>query len=257
MGFDFRKNVPTEWKHKLPNENEFKPEVHDLHHRRFLIDEVKKGNLPASVLDEHFEKFKDTEEDRERRWRRERILKELHEQDIKWFQESREDPKGFLKRMEKLGRWVTKWWFKRPPKSVGKGKLVQRIDGSWQQEYKPDSSKRLGKWLHDAEQGQVFKHSRKFNGEFLAKHKHPTDEIMYRATEAKKERKNILWNKMLKVTNNFGRGFDDIRRGRPGYGVNQVRPTVNNPNPKRQPNSPKGGDAGFFVNQKDTSGKIK
>jgi len=257
MGFDFRKHVPTQWKHKLPNENEYKPEVHDLHNRKYLEEEVAKGNLPQSVLVEHYEKFKDTDEDRERRWRREAIIKELNEENIKLFQESKENPKSFLKRMEKIGRYVSKWWFRKPPKSIGRGRLVQRIDGSWQQEYKPDSSKRIGKWLQDAEQGQVFKNSRKFNGQFLAKYKRPTDEIMYRSHEAKKERKNILWNKMLELTNNFGRGFEDPRRGRPGYGVNQIRPTVNNPNPKRQPNSPRGGDADWEVNPKDTSGKLK
>jgi hypothetical protein len=247
MSFDFRKYVPIKWKHKLPDETVFRPEVHDLHYRQELKDKVLKGELPASVLDEHFEKFKDSEQNREERFRRQVILKEMREKNIKDFQALKENPKGFLNKMKKLGQFISHWWYIRPNKNVGSGRLVQQIDGSWVQEYKPTSTKNIKDWLKASDEGKVFlKTSKKFKPEFLKKYKRPTTEMEFISEEAKKQRQNIIWTKLLQMTNNFGRTFEDKRRGRPGYGINQVRPTVNSPNPSKLYNGPRGGDKENF-----------
>jgi hypothetical protein len=47
MSFDFRKYVPIKWKHKLPDETVFRPEVHDLHYRQELKDKVFKRRITS------------------------------------------------------------------------------------------------------------------------------------------------------------------------------------------------------------------
>jgi hypothetical protein len=53
--------------------------------------------------------------------------------------------------MKKLGQFISHWWYTRPNKNVGSGRLVQQLDGSWVQEYKPTSTKNIKDWLKASE----------------------------------------------------------------------------------------------------------
>jgi len=217
MGFDFRKYLPRGWKYRMP-EN-FGWETHHLTLYNEIKEKVAKGELPPSALQDHFENYKETDDQREWRWRRYWILNEIQEDNIKKFDQFRENPKAFLKRMADMGKAVSRWWWTRPKKMAGTlGRMIQRLDGSWQQEYKPSKSMNMKDWLQAADNGQAFKNSRKFSGEFLRKYKAPTEDMVGKSNEAKKIRKRQEWNAILDATNNFGRGWQTTDRSRPGLG---------------------------------------
>ena len=105
------------------------------------------------------------------------------------------------------------------------------ITGQWHQEHKPDSSMRLRQWLDAANHGEAFKGKKNFNPSVLKLDK-PTDDMILKSNEAKKERAKQRWNLIMDATNNFGKGFQTIDRTPPGTGggaPRRVRVTFSDP----------------------------
>ena len=113
---------------------------------------------------------------------------------------------------------ISKWWWRKPKKPVGKGKMWQSsITGQWFQEHKPDKSMSVRKWLDAANNGQAFKGKKNFNPDVLKLDK-PTEDMILKSNEAKKKRQQERWDLILQETNNFGRGWHTTDRSRPGLG---------------------------------------
>ena len=173
-------------------------------------------------------KYRESEQQREERWKREHVLRELAVENAKNFRDFKENGKAFARKMFDMGRGISKWWYTKPKKSVpGKGKLVQNpITGQWQQEYKPNRSMNMRDWLKAADQGKVMPH---MNPEQKSLNREPTDIEKGISDEAKKKRGKQVWDWLLKETDNFGRGWTEpkwgkLYKGRPGRGGRQSRP---------------------------------
>ena len=76
---------------------------------------------------------------------------------------------------------------------------------------------RVRAWLDSANHGEAFKGKKNFNPDVL-KLKEPTDEMKFRALEARKEKARKKHELIMEATNNFGRGWHDIDRSLPGRG---------------------------------------
>ena len=110
--------------------------------------------------------------------------------------------KEFAKKMFDMGRGISKWWYTKPKKAVpGKGKLVQNpITGAWQQEYKPNRSMNMRKWLDAANQGKVMPH---MNPKGQSLDREPTEEEKGISNEMKKKRQSKVWDWLLGETINI------------------------------------------------------
>ena len=100
------------------------------------------------------------------------------------------------------------------------------ITGAWQQEYKPNRSMNMRKWLDAANQGKVMPH---MNPTGQSLDRLPTETEKGISAEAKKERGKKVWDWVLNETNNFGRGWTDpkwgkLYKGRPGRGGRFIKP---------------------------------
>src|SRR5210317_103319 len=210
-----KRDIPTEFKKiKVPEGYEW--EVHNLHAYAEKKKAFEKGEITLTQLQEFEHQYRESAEQREWRWRREHIMAELEQQNVK----------NFAKKMADMGRGISMWWWRRPKKGAGKGKMIQNpITGAWQQEYKPNRSMNMKAWLAAADQGKVMPH---MNPKGVPLNREPTEEEKGISEEAKKTRAQKVWQWVLGETNNFGRGFNDPKWGRldksrPGKGGSAPR----------------------------------
>ena len=197
-------------------------EVHNLVAYKEKKEKFAKGEITLAELQEFENQYRESEDQREERWKREHYLQNLDLDNAKNFREFKENGKAFARKMFDIGRGISKWWYTKPKKAVpGKGKLVQNpITGQWQQEYRPNKSMKMRDWLTAADQGKVMRH---MNPTGQSLNRQPTEEEKGISEQAKKKRGEKVWKWLLGETNNFGRGFDDpkwgkIYKGAPGRG---------------------------------------
>ena len=196
-------------------------EVHNLHAYAEKKKAFKEGKITLTELQEFEFKYRESEEQREQRWKREHVLQELEVENAKNFRSFKENGKEFARKMFDMGRGISKWWYTKPKTPAGKGKMVQNpITGAWQQEYRPNKSMRMKDWLAAADQGKVMPH---MNPTGQSLNREPTEQEKGISKEAKKTRGKKVWEWLLGETNNFGRGWTDpkwgkLYKGRPGRG---------------------------------------
>jgi len=221
-----KKDIPTELnKFKIPEGYEW--EVHNLHAYADNKKRFENGEITLTQLQEFEHQYRETAEQRELRWKRDNVMKELEVENAQNYRHFKDKPKEFLKKMADMGRAVSQWWWRRPKTPAGRGKMVQNpITGAWQQEYKPNRSMNMRAWLDAANQGKVMPH---MNPKGKSLDREPTEEEKGISEEATKERKRKVWDWVLGETNNFGRGWTDpkwgkLYKGRPGRGGRYIRP---------------------------------
>ena len=196
-------------------------EVHNLVAYNNKKKQFAEGKITLLQLQEFENQYRESEEQRELRWKREHYLQEIASDNAKGFREFKENGKAFARKMFDMGRGISKWWYTKPKTPAGKGKMVQHpITGGWQQEYRPNKSMNMRAWLDAANQGKVMKH---MNPTGKSLDREPTETEKGISAEAKKERGRKVWDWLLGETNNFGRGFNDpkwgrLYKGRPGRG---------------------------------------
>ena len=200
---------------------DFNWEVHNLHAYEEKKKKFAAGLISLTELQEFEFKYRESEDQRAERWRREHVLKEIAEENANNFKKFKENGREFARKMFDMGRGISKWWYTKPKNPAGKGKMVQHpITGAWQQQYKPNKSMNMKAWLAAADQGKVMRH---MNPEGKPLNREPTEEEKGISEQAKKKRGEKVWKWLLGETNNFGRGFDDpkwgkIYKGAPGRG---------------------------------------
>jgi len=221
-----KKDIPIELgKTKVPENYEW--EIHNLFTYEKRKKQLAAGEITQVEFDEFCNQFRESADQREERWRREHIMAEMERDNARDFREFKENPQDFAKKMADMGRGISRWWFKRPKKGAGKGKMIQNpVTGAWQQEYKPNKSMNMRAWLSAADQGKVMRH---MNPEQKPLNREPTEEEKGISAEAKKSRSKKVWEWLLNETDNFGRGWTDpkwgkLYKGRPGRGGRSVRP---------------------------------
>lgn len=218
MAFNFKNFIPSQWKTKMPSDFEW--EVHSLHAYKDKKEAFARGEITLDQLRQWEFEHRESQEQREFRWQQHHQNLELNKQIISDYQNWKHYGAEWLGQMLDKGRQllISKWWWRKPKKPVGKGKMHQSpITGQWHQEHKPDKSMRLKQWLDAANNGQAFKGKKNFNPEVL-KLNRPTDDMLLKSQEAKKERAKQKWNLIMDATNNFGKGFQTIDRTPPGTG---------------------------------------
>ena len=218
MGFDFKKYLPINWKTKMPTDYEW--EVHNLHAYKEKKEAFAKGEISYDELHAFEMKYRESQDQREFRWQQHHQNMELQKQIASDYQQWKQYGATWLGQMLDKGRQllISKWWWRKPKKPAGKGKMVQnQITGQWHQEHKPDKSMSVRAWLDAANTGNAFKGKKNFNPDVL-KLKEPTDEMKFRALEARKEKARKKHELIMEATNNFGRGWHDIDRSLPGRG---------------------------------------
>ena len=207
-------------------------EVHNLQAYADKKAALARGEITELELKEFEFKYRENAEQREQRWRREHIMREMERDNAKHYSDFKDNPKGFLSKMADMGRAVSEWWVRRPQKPVpGKGKLVQNsITGAWQQEYRPSKSMNMRAWLDAANQGKVMKH---MNPQGKSLDRQPTEDEKGISAEMKRSRGKKVWQWLLRETDNFGRGWTDpkwgkLYKGEPGRGGRYVKPKTYN-----------------------------
>ena len=204
---------------KMPDDWEW--EIHNLHAYADKKKAFKEGKITLTELQEFEFKYRESEAQREERWKREHVLQELAEENAKNFRSFKENGKEFAKKMFDMGRGISRWWYTKPKTPAGRGKMVQHpITGQWQQEYRPNKSMRMKDWLAAADQGKVMPH---MNPQGQPLNRKPTEQEEGISKEAKKTRAKQVWDWLLNETDNFGRGWTDpkwgkLYKGRPGRG---------------------------------------
>ena len=202
-------------------------EVHNLHAYNEKKKALAEGRITAIELQEFEFKFRESEEQRELRWKREHVIRELEIEQIKNFRSFKDNGKEFAKKMFDMGRGISQWWYRQPKKSAGRGKMIQSpITGSWQQEYKPNKSMNMRDWLKAADEGKVMPH---MNPTGKSLNRVPTEQEKGISEQAKKSRADRVWKWVLGETDNFGRGWVEPKwgklfKGSPGRGGRQVKP---------------------------------
>ena len=210
---------------KMPDDWEW--EIHNLHAYADKKKAFKEGKITLTELQEFEFKYRESEAQREERWKREHVLQELAEENAKNFRSFKENGKEFAKKMFDMGRGISRWWYTKPKTPAGRGKMVQHpISGQWQQEYKPNKSMRMKDWLAAADQGKVMSH---MNPTGQSLNRQPTEEEKGISKEAKKTRGKKVWDWLLNETDNFGRGWTEpkwgkLYKGRPGRGASNRKP---------------------------------
>ena len=110
-------------------------EVHNLHAYANKKKAFAEGKITLTELQEFENKYRESEEQREQRWKREHVLQELEIENAKNFRSFKENGKEFARKMFDMGRGISRWWYTKPKTPAGKGKMVQHpITGAWQQE---------------------------------------------------------------------------------------------------------------------------
>jgi len=134
-------------------------EIHNLNAYADKKKAFAEGRITLAELQEFENQYRESEEQRELRWKREHVLQELALENAQNFRSFKENGKAFARKMFDMGRGISKWWYTKPQKLAGKGKMVQHpITGTWQQEYKPNKSMNMKAWLAAADQGKVMPH---------------------------------------------------------------------------------------------------
>ena len=223
MAFNFRKYIPINWKHKTPKDWNW--EIHNTYTYQEKKEKFARGEISYDELQAFEMQYRESQDQREFRWKQHNQNVELHNQIVSDYQNWKTYGKDWLGRMLKKGRGllISKWWWRKPKKPVGKGRIWQSsITGQWFQEHKPDKSMNVRKWLDAANNGQAFKGKKNFNPDTL-KLKEPTDDMKRVAVEAAKEKARKKWELIMNETNNFGRGFQGVDRSPPGLGGGQKR----------------------------------
>ena len=196
-------------------------EVHNLHAYADKKKAFNEGKITLTELQEFEFKYRESEAQREERWKREHYLQELANDNANDYRQFKENSKAFARKMFDMGRGISKWWYTKPKTPAGKGKMVQHpITGGWQQEYRPNKSMRMKDWLAAADQGKVMSH---MNPKGQSLNREPTEEEKGISKEAKKTRAKKVWEWLLNETDNFGRGWNEpkwgkLYKGRPGRG---------------------------------------
>lgn len=214
---------------KVPENYEW--EVHNLHAYGILKEKVARGEKTLQDLKEFEHKYRESEEQREWRWRREHVLRDIEINTAKQYRDFKDNPKNWLKKMLDMGKAINSWWLKRPMKAAGKGRLYQNpITGAWNQEYKPSKSMRMRDWLAAANDGKVMRH---MNPKGKSLDREPTEIEKGIAEEARVKRGKKVYQWLLNETNNFGRGFQDpkwgkVKKSEPGRGGKYRKPGVYN-----------------------------
>ena len=202
-------------------------EVHNLTAYAEKKKAFKEGKITLTELQEFEHQYRESEAQREERWKREHVLQELAIENAKNFRSFKENGKEFAKKMFDMGRGISRWWYTKPKTPAGRGKMVQHpITGQWQQEYKPNKSMRMKDWLAAADQGKVMPH---MNPTGQSLNREPTEQEKGISEEAKKTRGKKVWEWLLNETNNFGRGWTEpklgkLYKGRPGRGGRMSKP---------------------------------
>ena len=218
MGFDFKKYIPLNWKTKMPTDYEW--EVHNLHAYKNKKEKFAKGEISYDELHAFEMKYRESQDQREFRWKQHHQNLELSKQIASDYQQWKQYGAKWLGQMMDKGRQllISKWWWRKPKKPVGKGKMVQsQITGQWYQEHKPDKSMRVRAWLDAANHGEAFKGKKNFNPDVL-KLKEPTEDMKIKAHEAAREKRKIKRDLIMEATDNFGRGWHNTDRSMPGRG---------------------------------------
>ncbi len=203
-------------------------EIHNLHAYADKKKAFADGKITLTELQEFEFKYRESEAQREERWKREHVLQELEVENATNFRSFKENGKEFARKMFDMGRGISKWWYTKPKTPAGKGKMVQHpITGGWQQEYRPNKSMRMKDWLAAADQGKVMPH---MNPTGQSLNREPTEQEKGISEEAKKTRGKKVWEWLLNETDNFGRGWNDpkwgkLYKGRPGRGGRTSKPS--------------------------------
>ena len=232
MAFNFKNFIPSQWKTKMPKDWEW--EIHSLHAYKDKKEAFARGEITLDQLRQWEFEHRESEEQREFRWQQHHQNLELNKQIASDYQNWKHYGAEWLGQMLDKGRQllISKWWWRKPKKPVGKGKMVQnQITGQWFQEHKPDRRMSVKQWLAAANAGEAFKGKKDFNPDTLKLNK-PTDDMILKSNEAKKKRAQEKWGLIMDATNNFGRGWQTIDRSRPGLGggsPRQVRVTFSDP----------------------------
>ena len=218
MAFNFRKYIPFNWKTKLPKDMNW--EIHSLHAYKEKKEAFAKGEITLDQLREFEHAHREHEEQREFRWKQHHQNLELQNQIVSDYQNWKHYGANWLGRMMDKGRGllISQWWWKKPKKPVGKGKMWQSsITGQWFQEHKPDKTMNIRDWLQAANTGNAFKGKKNFNPDILKLDK-PTEDMIIKSNDAKKERAKQHWDLLMTATNNFGKGWHTEDRTPPGTG---------------------------------------
>ncbi len=214
-------------KHNTETPKDFNWEIHNLHAYANKKKAFAEGRITLTQLQEFEHQYRESAEQRDERWRREHVLKEISEENASNFKKFKENGREFARKMFDMGRGISKWWYTKPKTPAGKGRMVQHpITGAWQQQYKPNKSMNMKAWLAAADQGKVMRH---MNPEGKPLNREPTETEKGISEEAKMTRKRKVFDWLLGETNNFGRGFDDpkwgkVYKGAPGRGGQVHRP---------------------------------
>ena len=218
MAFNFRKYIPFNWKTKLPKDMNW--EIHSLHAYKEKKEAFAKGEITLDQLREFEHAHREHEEQREFRWKQHHQNLELQNQIVSDYQNWKHYGANWLGRMMDKGRGllISQWWWKKPKKPVGKGKMWQSsITGQWFQEHKPDKTMNIRDWLQAANTGNAFKGKKNFNPDILKLNK-PTEDMIIKSNDARNERQRKRWELIMNATNNFGRGWQTEDRTPPGTG---------------------------------------
>ena len=114
---DFIKN-----KHNTDVPDDFAWEVHNLHTYEKKKKQFAEGKITLAKLQEFEHQYRESEDQRQERWKREHVMKELAEENARNFRSFKENGKEFARKMFDMGRGISKWWYTKPKKSVpGKG----------------------------------------------------------------------------------------------------------------------------------------
>ena len=232
MAFNFKNWIPTQWKTKMPKDWNW--EIHSLHAYKDKKEKFAKGEISYDELQAFEWQHRESQEQREFRWKQHHQNLELQNQIVSDYQNWKHYGSEWLGRMMDKGRrlLISPWWWRRPKKPAGKGKMYQsQFTGQWFQEHRPDKRMSVRQWLDAANHGQAFKGKKNFNPDILKLNK-PTEDMIIKSNEAKKERARKKWELIMNETNNFGRGFQTNDRTPPGTGggkPRQVRVTFSDP----------------------------
>ena len=139
MAFNFKNFIPSQWKTKMPKDWEW--EIHSLHAYKDKKEAFARGEITLDQLRQWEFEHRESQEQREFRWQQHHQNLELNKQIISDYQNWKHYGAEWLGQMLDKGRQmlISKWWWRRPKKPAGKGKMVQnQITGQWHQEHKPD-----------------------------------------------------------------------------------------------------------------------
>ena len=127
MAFDFKKYIPFQWKTKMPDD--WKWEIHSLHAYQKNKERLAKGKITLDDLRQWEYEHRESQDQREFRWKQHHQNIELQNQIISDYQNWKHYGSEWLGRMLDKGRQmlISQWWWRKPKKPVGKGKKDQNL----------------------------------------------------------------------------------------------------------------------------------